>query len=111
MVLNAVDLLLDEPLVRHDGPSTVIATLNEQQAETRRVLHLLHYVPERRGGQFDTIEDVIPLHDLAVSVEPGRKVKTVRRVPEGEALGFTQNAGRVEFTLPRLVGHQMIELA
>ncbi|MHC4563812.1 MAG: alpha-amylase family protein [Planctomycetota bacterium] len=111
MLLNAVDILLPDPLVRHNGPSTVVATLNAQKAEKRLVLHLLHYIPERRGQHFDTIEDVIPLHDLALSIKAPKKLKSVRCVPDGAELEFTQQDGRINFTLPKLEGHQLIELA
>jgi len=111
LLLNAVDMLLPEPLLRHDGPSTVMATVNEQAAERRWVVHLLHYVPERRGRELDVIEDVIPLHELNVSVKVPGPVRSVRRVPDGEGLDFRQDGGRVDFLLPRLEGHAMVELA
>jgi hypothetical protein len=110
LVLNAIGLLLPEPLVRHDGPSTVIAALSEQEAEKRLVLHLLHYIPERRGRRFDTIEDVIPLFDIGVSVKVKGKVKSVRLAPSGGRLDFAEREGRVELTVPRLEGHAMVVL-
>ena len=109
LALNALAMLLPEPLVRVEGPSTLTTALNEQPGEKRWVLHLLHYVPERRGADFDIIEDVIPLFELKASVRVG-PVQTVRCVPEGETLPFTCRDGRVEFVLPKLDGHQMIEL-
>jgi len=111
LLMNALGILLPEPLVCHDGPSTVVATLNRQRAEKRLILHLLHYIPERRAADFDTIEDIIPLHDLTLSVKASGKVRSVRCVPDGAMLDFAMRAGRVEFILPKLEGHQMIELA
>ena len=49
LILNALDLLLPEPLLRHNGPSTLQATINDQPGRQRWVAHLLHYIPERRG--------------------------------------------------------------
>jgi hypothetical protein len=111
LVLNALDLLLPDPLVRHDGPSTVMATLNEQPREARSVLHLLQYVPERRGDDFDVIEDVIPLHDLTVSVRASKAPARVLAVPGDQPLPFTFRNGRTEIKVARIVGHQMIVLA
>ncbi len=111
LILNALDMLLPDPVVRHDGPSTVVATLNKQKAEKRLALHLLHYIPERRSQHFDTIEDIIPLYNLHVSIKAPGKVKSVRCVSEDMPVDFTVNKGRVEFTLPKLEGHQIIELA
>lgn len=110
---EAIELLLGEPLVRVDGPSTLLAALNEQPKKRRWVLHLLHYIPERRGQAFDTVEDVIPLCDLTVSIRgdlAANGLKSARCVPEGHALALKKRQGRIEFTLPRLEGHQMIEL-
>ena len=109
LFLNALEMLLPEPLVRVKGPSTVTTALNAQRGEQRWVLHLLHYVPERRGADFDVIEDVIPLFDLGVSVR-GPEISEVKCVPGGEVLDFSVRNGRVEFALPKLEGHQMIEL-
>ena len=110
LVVNAVEMLIGAPLVQHDGPSSVLAALNDQPREKRRVLHLLHYIPERRSQSIDVIKDIIDLHDLTVSVKAARKVRTVRCVPQDQPLTFSQADGRVEFTLPILHGHQMVEL-
>ncbi len=111
LFLNALDLLLPEPLVRHDGPSTLQVTVNAQPALQRLVVHLLHYIPERRGNDFDVIEDVIPLHDVRLSLRVERPVRSVRCAPEGATLPFVQQDGRVEFVVPKIVGHQMVEVA
>ena len=110
LVLNALEMLLPDPLVKVEGPTTLISALNEQTAERRAVLHLLHYIPERRGLDFDVIEDVIPLFNVKASIKVGKKVKEVVAVPEREKLPFESKNGRVEFTLPKLNGHQMISL-
>jgi len=109
LFLNALDLLLPDPLIRHNGPTTMLVTVNEQAAEHRWVVHLLHYIPERRSQEIDTIEDVIPLYNVKISVKLP-KVKAVIRAPEREPLAYHQNDERIEFVLPQLVGHQMIAL-
>lgn len=110
IVRNAIDLLLPVALVKHDGPSSLIVTLNEQAAESRYVMHLQHYIPERRGNAFDTVEDVIPLYDLTITVRPPRPIRSATLVPESESLPIESTDGAVSFNVPRLVGHQMIEL-
>ncbi len=110
LMLNAVELLLGEPLLRHNGPSTILATVNEQVGENRWVVHLLHYIPERRSQEIDILEDVIPLYDLEVSVRVSQPVKAVTCVPELVALPFERKDGRLSFVLPRLHGHQMVEI-
>ncbi|MDA0747602.1 MAG: beta-galactosidase trimerization domain-containing protein [bacterium] len=110
LMLNAIEGLLPDPLVQLEGPSTLLATLNSQAAKDRFVIHLLHYVPERRGLDFDVIEDVIPVYDVGISVRTSRRVSSVICVPTGDALEFEENSGRVLFRLPKLDGHQMVEI-
>ena len=109
LFLNALDLLLPDPLVRHNGPTTLLVTVNEQPADHRWVVHLLHYIPERRSQEIDTIEDVIPLYNVKISIKTP-KVEAVKCVPEEELLKYEQRDGRIEFVLPQLVGHQMVAL-
>lgn len=111
LLLNALDLLLPDPLVRHQGPSTLLVTLNEQSAQQRQVLHLLHYIPERRGEFFDVIEDVIPLYNIRVSVRVPKAVMRVATAPQGAELAFEKDGDRIEFVVPAVHGHQMVELS
>ena len=111
LVLNALMRLLPDPLVRLEAPTTTLVTLNEQPAERRQILHLLHYIPERRGAQFDVVEDVIPLHEVGVSVRVPGKVASVTCVPDGGELEFEQDGERIRFVLPRLEGYQIICLS
>jgi len=111
LLKNALDMLMGDYLLRHEGPSTLLATINEQPKENRRVVHLLHYIPERRSKEIDVIEDVIPLHQVRLSVKTDRAVKQVACVPEGTVLAHEVKEGRVEFTVPVINGHQMICLS
>ena len=104
-------MLLPDPLLRHSGPTGMLTALNEQPEQGRLVLHLLHYVPERRGQDFDVIEDVLPVYDVAVSVKLPGPVAGVRCVPDGETLTFREAKGRLNFTVPKLDGHQIVEIA
>jgi len=98
---NAIDMLIGQAAVTTDG----------QPADGRHVLHLLHYIPERRGNDFDVIEDVIPLHGLRISVALDAAPKSVTVVPGGDDLPFDYADGRAAFTLPRLDGHAVIAIA
>ena len=107
---NVLKDLLVEPLVTHSGPSTLQVSLTKRVSGDY-VLHLLHYLPLRRSDTIDVIEDVIPLHNVPLSIAvQGQKVAAVTRVPEGEQLEWTLTDGRLEFELPKLVGHQLVEI-
>ena len=109
LVRSALKRLLPDPVVQHDSFSTLRVTLNNQPKDSRYVLHLLHYLPERRGLEFDTLEDVIPVYDIGLELNLPNEVKAITLVPGGEALTFEQHE-HLKFRLPKLVGHQIIEL-
>lgn len=108
LLVNAVKILLPEALVEIDGPSSLHATLNEQPAANRAVLHLLHYIPERRSATIDIIEDVVPLFHVAVSIKPCNPVKRILSVPQEKEIPFQIEKGRIFFTVSKIFGHQMI---
>ena len=110
LFLNAVKMLLPDPVLSVEGPSTVIATVNRQEKEKRDIIHLLHFIPERRGRDFDVIEDVIQLTRLPVQLKVDRPVETVRVVPNGDFLHFDVEDGVLRFVNPILSGHCMVEV-
>ncbi len=111
LFLNALDILLPEPLVKTpDAPSALIATLNDQTLQKRKIIHLLYYVPERRGVDFDVIEDIIPLFNTKVSIKSITRPTRLMTVPENKSIPFVYMNGRIDFVLPELRGHQMIEI-
>ncbi len=110
LFINAIDTLLENRLVNHNGPSTIISTLNEQENENRYVLHLLHYIPERRCQRIDVIEDVIPLYNLEMKLNLDKLPKSVTLVPQNEEVKFSVIDGTLEFTVDKINGHQMVEI-
>ena len=112
MVENAVNMLLEERLLTYEGPSTLEIVLEDQPGKNRKVLHLLHYIPQRRAEKLDILEDVIPLYEIPVSIKEGEIPFTgVTLVPEGRKLPFTRKEGRVEFLVPEVKGHAKVELS
>lgn len=89
-------------------------TVRHQPGQNRDVVHLLHATPAlrgtTRGAAVQPIQDLVTLSDISVSLEASGKVKSARVVPDGPVLNLTEEAGRVGFTVPKLTGHQMIEV-
>lgn len=110
MVKDALELLIQDKLVSHDGPSTLITTLN--QIENKSVLHLLHYITEKRSEDIYTIEDVIPLYNVEIKIHThGKKIKNVQLVPEKKSIEFSQEGNVVTFIVDKIDGHTMVELS
>lgn len=108
LFVNALDMLLSDRILYHSGPSTVLATVNEQVEEKRWVVHLLHYIPERRSKEIDIIEEVIPLYNVKISLKSVKAIQGIFCVPQGKVIDFESKDGRVEFVIPLVNGHQMI---
>jgi hypothetical protein len=110
LFLNAVKMLIPDPVLQVDGPSTLIATVNRQTQHHRDIVHLLHFIPERRGRDFDVVEDVITLTRIPVRLKVDQPVEMVRVVPEGEVLPFDIIEGYCHVMYPVLSGHGMLEV-
>jgi hypothetical protein len=57
------------------------------------------------------IQDLVTIGPIDVDVAATGPVKAVTLVPEGEKLAYTEDNGRVRFTVANLTGHRMIEIA
>jgi hypothetical protein len=112
----AVRNLLEDRLPAETSlPSTGRVMLRKKNG--RFILHLLHAVPVLRGESvgvaekpLQIIEDIEPLHDVTVKLRLPAKASNVRLVPSGEALPFTHDQELLSFTVPRVHGHQMLEI-
>jgi hypothetical protein len=105
---NLLDILLPDPLVLAPGlPSFARATVMSQ--EKRRMVHLLSYVPERRGPNMDMIEEPIELRDVILALRvDGREPKRIYLAPQEEALPLEMVNGYVRTTVPTVPGHALV---
>lgn len=110
VVKALLERLLPEPLLKVSGPSYVEATVQCQKGEEgmRQIVHVLAYSAERRTGNLDIVEDIVPLTDVAVSLRRAKAPKQVYLAPERVELPFRYENGRVEVTIPRVAGHAMV---
>ncbi len=108
LVANLSRLLLPNPLTCVQGlPSFGRVTVTSQK--NRRMVHLLSYVPERRGTNIDMIEEPIEVGDVQVSLLiDGRTPKKVYLAPEHKALPFTIDNKYVHTTVPSIHGYAMV---
>lgn len=110
IVKDAIELLLQDKLVSHNGPSTMITALNCQEGHNRDILHVLHYITEKRSEDIYTIEDVIPLYRIQFDMYTGGKtVKKVSIVPDTE-VSFVQEGDYIRFTVDKIEGHCMVSI-
>ena len=101
-----LDRLLGERIFTSNLPSTAEVTVRSHGSDA--LVHLLHYVPQRRAESIDIVEDVLPVTDIWLSVRLPHAPEAVRAQPGNESLPFTYADGRVEVTLPRLEGYRLL---
>ncbi len=125
-VLNAIRRFLGTELpVESSLPTTARVTLMEQPAQHRAVLHLLFANTVNRGGAgvsipghpysesraVEVVEELLPLREITLGVKLDRPVARVRLVPQKTELPFEVEEGRIRFTVPELICHQMVEFS
>jgi hypothetical protein len=101
--------LLPKPRVGANNlPSTAIATVRQQEQDL--IVHLLHYVHQRRGQGLDIIEDVLSLHDVEISIRAECQPSEVRLVPEMQPVEWTWEDGYARLRVPRVNGYQIVQI-
>lgn len=106
IVKNALDLLLPERLVRHNGASTVTVSLLDQPEHHRTCAHILGYIPVRKSATIDIVEERTQACDLHLTLHIPRGFTRARLVPEGIPLAV--EGERV--TVPCVDGYAIVEL-
>lgn len=106
LVQNVLALLLPEPLLRIEAPTSTEATLTRQPGRT--IAHLLQYCPERRANNIDIVEDIVPLFDVPLSVKLPTAPAWVYLAPQQAALPFSYENGYASVRVPEIRGHAMV---
>jgi hypothetical protein len=106
LVGNALEMLLPKPLVRAELPSTAQVTVTAQPG--RRIVHVLHYIAQRRAPNLDVVEDVIPLNQVKLALRSERKPGRVYLAPQRHDLQANWQDGYAHCVVPVVAGHQMI---
>ena len=69
------------------------------------MVHILHYVPERRAQQIDTIQDIVPLHDVRIALRCDKAPSRVCLAPDEAELPCEWSAGYAEASIPVVNGY------
>ncbi|HCD33568.1 MAG TPA: hypothetical protein DER01_14260, partial [Phycisphaerales bacterium] len=111
LVGAAIDCLLDKPMLKTNAPSHLFTAINEQADESRYVLHVLNYIPQLKSEQIEIVEDIIPLHDVSITLNLPRKITKALCVPEGVELDVSDTEAGQVLNLSKLGNKQVIELS
>ena len=110
ILLYTIDLMLgDEKTLFTDLPSGGIVALSRQDEKT--ICHMLYATPVKRGSGIEVIEDIIPLHNVHLSVKHKADVKSVYLVMADREVPFSYENGKVAITVPFIENHEIIVIS
>lgn len=119
LVCQAVEALIGSvKTVKTDLIDRGVMTLTRQKAESRYILHLLYAHTTIRGEfklqgithPIEVIEDVVPLHDVHLSVQVPETVKKAYLIPQMTEIPLEEAGGYICFTVPKVACHQMVAM-
>lgn len=111
LVGGAIDALLDKHMLKTNGPTHLFTAINEQAEQNRYVLHVLNYIAQLKSEQIEIVEDIIPLHDLSITLNLPKKITRATLVPEGVPIDVTDSPDGQNLKLDKLNNKQLVELA
>ena len=111
IVLDSIDRLLGtDKSMTTTLPACGVTTLMRQETDDgeRLVHHLVYGVAKCRGKGVEIIEDLPTVLNTACTVACAQKPTRVYLAPEGKALDFTYENGKVTYTVPAFTCATMV---
>ena len=121
VMLNAVAWAGGPAAMAIAAPTTVETAYYRQPEQQRIIIHLLNHtydqmfpVPTARqygqfsGNVFRPVGDVIPVHDIQITLAEGAKVSAARSLTSGKPLAFQRQADGVRIGLDRLAEYEVL---
>lgn len=106
IIAACLELLLAAPMITTSLPATAEVTLrNHPQGY---VMHVLHYIPQRKSKTIDIIDARIPLYNQDMTLRIQQKVTEVFTYPQNEKVLFAQKGDMLSYNIPVVNGHQMV---
>lgn len=111
IIEKCLELLMPDMLIRSNLPSSAEVAVR-RQGDERLLVHILHYIPEKRSRRMTVVDTCIPLYDIKISVKCSKAPKRVYLAPDMEDLKFEytpkENGGYVNAEIPKLCGHGIV---
>lgn len=119
-IVKTIKAFLDKPMLSTNLPSTARVSLMKH--DNKYILHLLYANTIKRGGEMDletayggrtksieVINELMPIYDIDIELKLDGKVKSAILQPQGKAISFSQEEGKLKLKLDKFLCHQMIE--
>jgi Hypothetical glycosyl hydrolase 6 len=105
--VNALRRVYKQPTLTAQMPSSARVSLLHQPLKSRYVVHLLYASPIKRG-RVHVIEDIIPLHDIKVTLRVPETINRIFTIPDGAEIGVLKDEGMYCVNVPKLEMHKGI---
>lgn len=106
MIDNIVESVCGRKSVEIYGTHMAQVVMTEKNGALN--VNLLNVSGRHTDARFINYDEVVPLHDVRVSVEYPKAPKSVTLMPDGKEMNYSYVDGRVETTLDRLEIHSVI---
>jgi len=108
LIRNLVNLVTKEKLLEVEAPPCIEVSLF--QKENKKVLHLVNSHTEKALSGVCFAEDIPPIYEIEVRLEVEKKPKGIIQQPEKKEIEFTYKEGYIEFKVPDVKIHTVIEV-
>jgi hypothetical protein len=98
--------LLDRPLVKHSGGTTVAAHMHKM--DEGYTLHLIHWALDRWGKQTNSALEFPILGPIDVELSIKDEVKSIALQPQGDTIPYCQKDDVCRFTVPQMKIWQIV---
>lgn len=78
--------------------------------DDRTFIHLINAGGEHFNKNVMVYDQLLPTISLTISYKPGRMPSSVKLQPSGENINFIQTGNRIEFVVPPVEVHSIIEI-
>lgn len=106
IVEKCINFLLEDRLLYTNLPASAEVTLRTQGEKT--IIHILHYIAEKKSRRMTVVDTKLPLIDVEVKVYHEKMPQRVYLAPSREPLQFTYEDQYVYVEIPKLEGHGMV---
>ena len=101
--------LYQSDCVRIEMPSQGRIHFVRRKTEKQYILHIMYAVPIQRGNT-TVLDDIPELYDIKAEVYVPEEIKKIMLIPQNKEIPFEQGRDKCLFTVPKIVGHQMLVL-
>ena len=106
LIKNALDVLLPDRLIKHNGPSTLTVTVLDQPEKKRATVHVLSYIPVRKSATIDIIEERTPAYNVDIEVNLPYEIKGAKSVVSCNNASYADG----KISIPKVDGYEIIVL-